>query len=133
MLPVLVCAAAVAGCLLAEARGSARPLWLAKPLASGAFDSGFGRWLAGGLALCAAGDVLLIPRASPAWLRAGMLAFGLGHACFAAAFASRGLAPGAAALGAAAAAALLGGAWHWLRPHLGPADRRSVPLYLAVI
>lgn len=143
MLPVLVCAAAVAGCLLAEARGSARPLWLAKPLASAAFvwaalawgalDSGFGRWLAGGLALCAAGDVLLIPRASPAWLRAGMLAFGLGHACFAAAFASWGLAPGAAALGAAAAAALLGGAWRWLRPHLGPADRRSVPLYLAVI
>lgn len=143
MLPVLVCAAAVAGCLLAEARGNARALWLAKPLASAAFlwaalawgalDSGAGRWLAGGLALCAAGDVLLIPRASPAWLRAGMLAFGLGHAGFAAAFASHGVAPGAAAFGAAAAALLLGGAWRWLRPHLPRENRRSVPFYLAAI
>jgi uncharacterized membrane protein YhhN len=143
MLPVLVCAAAVAGCLLAEARGNVRALWLAKPLASAAFlwaalawgalDSGVGRWLAGGLALCAAGDVLLIPRASPAWLRAGMLAFGLGHACFAAAFVSQGVAPGAAALGVVAAALLLGGAWRWLRPHLGAENRRSVRLYLAAI
>jgi uncharacterized membrane protein YhhN len=143
MWPVLVCVAGVAGCLLAEARGNLPGLWLAKPLASAAFlwaalawgalDSGFGRWLVGGLALCAAGDVLLIPHASRRWLRAGMLAFGLGHACFAAAFASRGVAPSAAALGAIAAVALLAGAWRWLRPHLGPEERRSVPLYLAAI
>ena len=143
MLPVLVCAAGVAGCLWAEARGSARGLWLAKPLASAAFlwaalawgalDSGFGRWLAGGLALCAAGDVLLIPRAPRAWLRAGMLAFGLGHASFALGFAAQGVAPGAAASGGLAAFVLLGAAWRWLRPHLGPEDRRSVPLYFGAI
>lgn len=133
----------VAGCLWAEARGSARGIWLAKPLASAAFvwaalawgalDTSFGRWLAAGLALCAAGDVLLIPRGSPAALRSGMAAFGLGHACFAAGFASRGVAPGATALGAAATLALLGGAWRWLRPHLAAADRVPVGLYLAVI
>lgn len=143
MFPLLVCAAAVAGCLLAESRQQTRALWLAKPLASAAFlwaalawgalDSGFGRWLVGGLALCAAGDVLLIPRASRALLRAGMLAFGLGHACFAAAFASHGVALGSAVLGALAAAALVGGAWRWLRPHLAPVDRPAVPLYLAAI
>jgi uncharacterized membrane protein YhhN len=140
---VLLCAAAVAGCLLAEARERPRSLWLAKPLASAAFlwaalawgalDSGFGRWLAGGLACCAAGDVLLIPRASRPSLRAGMLAFGLGHACFAAAFAWQGVAPAAGALGAVAAAALVAAVWRWLRPHLGAADRRAVPLYLGAI
>jgi hypothetical protein len=140
---VLLCAAGVAGCLLAEARGSVRGLWLAKPSASAAFvwaalawgalDSPFGRGLTVGLALCAAGDVLLIPRASRAWLRAGMLAFGLGHACFAVSFAVRGVAPGAAALGAVAAGALVAGAWRWLRPHLAADDRRAVPLYLAAI
>jgi uncharacterized membrane protein YhhN len=140
---VLVCATGVAGCLLAEARGSVRGLWLAKPAASAAFlwaalawgalDSRFGSGLAVGLALCVAGDVLLIPRASRASLRAGMLAFGLGHACFAAAFASRGVAPGGAALGAVAAGTLVAGAWRWLRPHLAAEERRAVALYLAAI
>ena len=143
MWPVIVCALGVAGCLLAEARGRPRALWLAKPVASAAFlwaalawgalDGGFGRWLAGGLACCAAGDVLLIPRKSGAALRAGMLAFGLGHACFAAAFAWQGLAPAAAALGGAAAAALVAAVWRWLRPHLAPADRLPLALYLGVI
>jgi uncharacterized membrane protein YhhN len=143
VLPVIACAAAVAGCLLAEARGSVRGVWLAKPLASAAFlwaalawgalGSDFGRCFAAGLALCAAGDVLLIPRSSRVALRAGMAAFGLGHACFALGFASRGAAAGAAALGAAATLALLGGAWRWLRRHLAREDRVPVLLYLAVI
>jgi uncharacterized membrane protein YhhN len=143
MWPVLVCALGVAGCLLAEARERPRALWLAKPVASAAFlwaalawgalDSGFGRWLAAGLACCAVGDVLLVPRASRAALRAGMLAFGLGHAAFAAGFAWQGLAPAGAALGAAAAAALVTGVWRWLRPHLAPEDRLPLALYLAVI
>lgn len=143
MLPVLVCAAAVGGCLLAESRQQTRALWLAKPLASAAFlwaalawgalGSGFGRWLLAGLALCALGDVLLIPRVSRTALRAGMLAFGLGHGCFAAGFASRGFDPRTGLLGAAAAAALVASAWRWLRPHLAADDRRAVPLYLAVI
>jgi uncharacterized membrane protein YhhN len=143
VLPVLACAAAVAGCLLADARGSARGVWLAKPLASAAFlwaalawgalDSGFGRWLAAGLALCAAGDVLLIPRSAPGTLRTGMAAFGLGHACFAAGFVSRGVAPAGAVLGAAATLALLLATWRWLRRHLPPHERAPVLLYLAVI
>ena len=143
MLPVFVCAAAVAGCLFAEWRQDTRGLWLAKPVASAAFlwaavawgalDSGFGRWLACGLALCAAGDVLLISRHSQASLRAGMLAFGLGHASFAGAFWSHGLAPLAGALGTLAAAALGVGVLRWLRPHLSPDDRTPLRLYLAAI
>jgi uncharacterized membrane protein YhhN len=140
---VWLCALAVGGCLLAEWRGRPRWLWLAKPLASAAFlwaalawgalGSGFGRTLAAGLALCALGDVLLIPRDSGRWLRAGMLAFGLGHVCFAVAFVSRGLAPLAFALALFAALALLALAWRWLKPHAGPDERRPLALYLAVI
>jgi uncharacterized membrane protein YhhN len=138
-----VCALAVGACLLAEWRGSIRGLWLAKPVASAAFlwavlawgalDTGFGRALALGLALCAVGDVLLIPRGSRAWLRAGMLAFGLGHVCFAVAFVSHGLAPTALAVALLAAGAAMGLAWRWLRPHATPDVRRPLALYLAVI
>jgi len=140
---VWVCALGVGGCLLAEWRGSARGLWLAKPVASAAFlwaalawgalDSGFGRTLAAGLALCALGDVLLIPREARAWLRAGMLAFGLGHICFAVAFVSHGVAPSALALAFLAAGAAMALAWRWLRPHAAPDVRRPLALYLAVI
>ena len=138
-----LCALAVGGCLLAEWRGRPRGLWLAKPLASAAFlwaalawgalGSGFGRTLLAGLALCALGDVLLIPRESRGGLRAGMLAFGLGHVWFAVAFVSRGLAPGTLALAVLAALGSMALAWRWLRPHAAPDDRRPLALYLAVI
>ena len=143
MLPVLLCALAVAGCLFAEARGRPRWLWLAKPLASasflwaalawGALAAAPGRWLAAGLACCAAGDVLLIPRHDPALLRAGMLAFGLGHLAFAVGFAWPGLSPGGVLLGALAAAALVTVSWRWLRGHAAAAERGPLALYLAVI
>lgn len=143
MLPVLACAALVAGCLLAEHRGSARGVWLTKPLASAAFlwaavawgalASPFGRWLALGLAACALGDVLLIPRTRPNALRAGMLAFGVGHALFAVGFASQSVAPLASA-GAGLLAAGFGLAvWRWLRPRLAGDDRLAVGIYAGVI
>lgn len=143
MLPALACAALVAACLVAVRRGSALGVWLTKPLASAAFvwaalawgagATPFGRWIALGLVACALGDVLLIPRGAPRALRAGMLAFGVGHALFAAAFLRRGVSLFAAALALAGALAFVAGAWRWLRPHLGAADRTPVRLYLAVI
>lgn len=143
MLPVLVCAALVAACLVAEHRRSERGLWLAKPLASAAFvwaalawgtlASPFGRWLALGLAVCAVGDVLLIPRRAPRALRAGMLAFGVGHVLFAIAFLVHGVSLGGAALAAAVVLGLVLAAWRWLGRRLAPADRLPVALYTGVI
>ena len=136
---MLACAALVAGCLLAEHRTSQRGLWLAKSLASAAFlwaafswgalASPFGRWLAAGLVACALGDVLLISKRAPRALRAGMLAFGVGHVLFAAAFVGHGLAPAAALTAGVVSLALLSWASRWLRPHLGVDDRRAVLPY----
>jgi uncharacterized membrane protein YhhN len=141
--PVLLCAAAVAGCLVSERRQSARGLWLAKPLASagflwaawawGALGSPFGRWLLAGLAFCALGDVLLIPKTSRVSLRAGLLAFGAGHAFFAAAFLAHGVSAWACAGAAALALTSLALVARWLRPHLGREDRWPVRLYGVVI
>jgi uncharacterized membrane protein YhhN len=138
-----VCAAAVAGCLVAERAGSQRGLWLAKPLASatflwaawawGALESPFGRWLALGLVACFVGDLLLTPKQAPRALRAGMAAFALGHLLFARAFLVRGVSPLAAALGALVALAFVLAAWRWLRPRLRAADRLPVGVYAGVI
>jgi uncharacterized membrane protein YhhN len=133
----------VAGCLVAEQRRSQLGLWLAKPLASAAFlwaafswgalASPFGSWLTAGLVACALGDVLLISKSAPSALRAGMLAFGVGHLLFAAAFVGHGLAPAAALVAAAVSLASLAWVWRWLRPHLGVDDRRAVLSYFIVI
>jgi uncharacterized membrane protein YhhN len=141
--PALACAALVAACLVATHRGSERGVWLTKPLASAAFVWGalawgagatpFGRWLAAGLVACALGDVLLIPQRAPGALRAGMLAFGVGHALFAAAFLGRGVSRAAAALALVCAVAFVSLAWRWLRPHLAGPDRPAVLAYLGVI
>jgi uncharacterized membrane protein YhhN len=143
VLPVLVCAALVAACLVAEHRASQRGLWLAKPLASAAFlwaafswgalASPFGRWLAAGLVACALGDVLLISKSAPRAMHAGMLAFGIGHILFTAAFVGSGLVPAATLVAGAASLALGCWVWRWLRPHLGLEDRRAVLPYLVVI
>ncbi len=143
MLPVLACAALVAGCLVAERKRSERGVWLTKPLASvafvwaalawGALASPFGRWLALGLVACAVGDVLLIPRRAPGALRAGMLAFGVGHGLFATAFLVHGVSLRATAIAAAGALAFVLGVWRWLGRHLAPADRLPVGIYAGVI
>lgn len=140
---IVVCALAVGGLLLAERRGSQRGKWLAKPLASAAFiavalssaatDTPYGRWILLGLALCLAGDILLIPEGRAAVFRAGIFAFLLGHVAFAAAFLTQ---PRSVVWLAVAGAAVVGAllvVWRWLRARL-PADmRRPVQAYFLVI
>jgi uncharacterized membrane protein YhhN len=133
VLPVLACAVGVAGCLVAEQRSSQLGLWLAKPLASAAFlwaafswgalGSPFGAWLAAGLVACALGDVLLIAKRAPRALHAGMLAFGVGHILFSAAFVEHGLVP--AALGGERPRSSCCGGVARLRP-TRTRDRRAV-------
>jgi uncharacterized membrane protein YhhN len=99
--PIALCAAAVAGLLVAERRGSRNGLWLTKPVASAAFvwvglesgalDSTYGQFVLAGLMLCMLGDLLLIPLGRPAVFRAGLFAFLLGHVAFSAAFGTRPL------------------------------------------
>ncbi len=143
MLPALVCAVGVGGCLLAEGWGRPGWLWLAKPAASAAFlwaaiawgapASALGLAFLAALALCALGDLLLIPRESDLGLRLGMVAFGLGHLGFAAAFVAHGLAAASLTVGAIAVAALAAGVSRWLAPRLGAAHRLPVALYGGVI
>ena len=97
--PIVLCALAVSGLLVAEYRDSRVGLWLTKPIASAAFvwlglvsgalDSGYGRLLLLSLALCLLGDVLLISREQPKAFRAGLFAFLLGHVAYSAAFLTR--------------------------------------------
>jgi uncharacterized membrane protein YhhN len=86
-----------------------------------------------GLALCALGDVLLIPRGAGPMFLAGMASFALGHAAYAVAFWQRDADPTAVTI---ALIALIGVAvvtLRWLGPHL-PSDMR-VPIraYIAII
>lgn len=84
-------------------------------LAAGALQSSFGQAVLAGLALCALGDILLIPKSGGSFL-AGMGAFAAGHVAYIAAFLIGGVALGVPALLAALAAASLGGGlaiWLW--------------------
>lgn len=144
MLPfALITATATAALLACEYRGWRPGVWLAKPLAAagfvaaalalGALDSGYGRWILAGLVLSWWGDVLLIPRDSPASFRAGLASFLLGHVAYAVAFAVRGFDAGAAAIAAAAVVVTGGLAHRYLRPHLPGGMRVPVLAYLLVI
>lgn len=93
---IVFCVGAVAALLAAEYAGQRTLKWIAKPAASAAFialalsegalqGGPFGTLMLAGLILCAAGDVLLIPR-SGRWFLAGMGAFALGHGAYIAAF-----------------------------------------------
>ena len=140
-MPFMACAAAVAALLVAERRGARVGIWLAKPVASlafvwaalqsGATGSAYGDWLLAGLALCLAGDLLLIPVERPSVFRAGILAFLLGHVAFAVAFLMRPL----SWLGLLGAGLLLFGllraVLRWLRPRL--AADMVVPVHAYVI
>ena len=141
--PVAVCAVAVALLLRAERRGSQPGVWLWKTLAAASFlaaalvwsapASAYGRLVLLGLALCACGDLLLVPRDKPAWFVLGIFAFLAGHVAYAAAFVSLPRAP--LALAAAATAVALGG-WlshAWLAPHLPAGFRWPVRVYLVAI
>jgi uncharacterized membrane protein YhhN len=139
----VVCAVAVAGLLAADRSGSRAGLWLAKPVASlaflwvalaaGALDSGYGRWVLLGLALCLAGDVLLIPHERKAAFRAGVFAFLAGHLAFSVAFLSRPIDPLGLAAAAVVLALALAAVLRWLSPSV-PADMAlPVRAYLVVI
>lgn len=140
---IVVCALAVGGLLVAERSDSQPGKWLTKPLASAAFiavalsssamDTTYGRWILLGLALCLAGDVLLIPEGRPAVFRAGIFAFLLGHLAFAAAFLTQPRSVVWLALAGAVVVGALLVVWRWLRERL-PADmRRPVQAYFLVI
>ena len=141
--PYLTCAVAVAALLWAEWRGSRAGLWLAKPLASlaflwagiaaGALDTGYGQLLLGGLVLCLAGDLLLIPQDRPAVFRGGVLAFLLGHVLYSAAFLTLPLDALGLAAGAVLLAVVVGGVLRWLGAAL-PSDMVwPVRVYMVVI
>ncbi len=141
--PYLLCALAVVGLLWAEYRGSRRGLWLAKPLASlafiwtgvaaGALDSTFGQLVLAGLALCLAGDLLLIPSERPALFRAGVFAFLVGHVAYSAAFLTRPLDPIGLAAGAILLAVVVAGVLRWLDGSLPPDMAWPVRVYMVVI
>lgn len=141
--PAALCAAAVIGLLVAESRGSARGLWLAKPVASAAFvwagleagglASSYGQLVMLGLLLCLAGDVLLIPRGKPAVFRAGVFAFLLGHVAYSAAFLTRPLAAAGLLLGGALLAVVVWAVLRWLGRSLPQDMVWPVRAYLVVI
>ncbi len=67
--------------------------FVATALAAGALKSPYGRCVLVALLLCMAGDVLLIPRGTGAWFRAGIAAFLLGHSGYLIAFTVHGVSP----------------------------------------
>jgi uncharacterized membrane protein YhhN len=141
--PIVVCAVAVSGLLLAEHRGSAAGKWLTKPvasaafvavaLASGALESVYGQWLLVGLLLCLVGDILLIPEQRPAVFRAGVFAFLAGHVAYAAAFLTRPLGATWMLVAAALILLVLWQVWRWLQSTLPRDMRVPVQAYFAVI
>jgi uncharacterized membrane protein YhhN len=133
----------VTALLLAERRGSQRGVWIAKPLASlgflvaswaaGAHASSYGQTVMLGLAACALGDVLLIPRGAGGAFLAGMGSFALGHAAYAVAFARAGVDGRAAWIALAAMAAVAVATLRWLGPRLPAAMQLPIRGYIAVI
>ncbi len=141
--PVVLCASAVAGLLVAEGRGSQTGLWLTKPVASAAFvwlalESGapgsiYGRCVLAGLVLCLLGDLLLIPRDRPGVFRGGVLAFLLGHVAYGAAFLTRPLSAAGLAVGALLLAAVMTVVLRWLSGRVPRDLVTAVRAYLIVI
>lgn len=143
MIAAALCGLCVAGLLLAEWRGSRIGVWCTKPLAAAAFlgaawqwgalESSYGQWVLGALVLCAAGDVLLIPKERPLCFQLGILAFLLGHLVFALAFLRAGAAPRELGLAALPMLAFAFGALRWLAPHVPEDFRLPVRAYVGVI
>ena len=141
--PITLCAVAVAGLLFAERRNSQAGLWLTKPvasaafiwlaLASGAFDSTYGRWLLAGLVLCMLGDVLLIPRDRPGMFRAGVFAFLLGHVAYCVAFLTQPMAPAGLVAGGVLLVVVVAWVLRWLGGSLPPGMVGAVRTYMIVI
>ena len=141
--PYVLCAAAVAGLLWAERRGSRTGLWLTKPVASfafiwaalamGALETTYGQLVLLGLVLCLLGDLLLIPLERPTVFRAGVFAFLAGHVAYSAAFLTRPLDPLGLAVAAVLLAVVLLGVLRWLGSSLPPDMVGPVRTYMLVI
>jgi len=141
--PYLLCAAAVAGLLWAERRGSRAGVWVAKPVASlaflwaalaaGALETTYGQLVLLGLVLCLLGDLLLIPLERPAMFRAGVFAFLAGHVAYSAAFVTQPISPAGLVAAAVLLALVLGGVLRWLAPSLPKGMAGSVRAYMVVI
>lgn len=142
-LPIFVCVVAFVGLLVAEKSGSRWGIWLAKPVAAGAYvwaalnwgalETSYGRWVLLGLALCFWGDVLLIPKNRRSWFRAGIIAFLSGHLAYIAAFLRLPTGKVGLLVGILLAATLAWFVMSWLGPKLPAGFRRLVVIYIAVI
>ena len=143
MTALLVVVGGVCVLLFAEYYEKSSIKAVAKPLASAAFiaialqadaaHSAYGRWVLGALALCWAGDVLLIPQGSGKAFLAGLGAFLLGHVAFAGGFLWLGIEGqifGAASLGLVGAAVAIS---RWLLPHVRPSMKAPVVAYVVAI
>jgi len=106
-------------------------LWFA--LAGGALATPPGCFVLAGLALCALGDVLLIPSGAGRAFLAGMGAFALGHAAYAGAALLLGISLPALTIGALLLAPVLARTWRWLAPNLPRAMRAPVAAYTAIV
>jgi uncharacterized membrane protein YhhN len=139
---IFLTAAALAGLLVAEARGDRRLALICKPLAStgfvvtavaaGALGTPYGRAILAALVLSWIGDVLLLSKRSGAFL-GGLASFLLGHLAFAVAFVLHGTNRLAAL---AALAVLIVPALvvdRWLRPHVPAHMKIPVRAYIVVI
>lgn len=130
------------GLVAAEVARKRLWIWVWKPLASagfvaaGALAPGFastsGRWLVVGLVFAALGDLLLIPRDKRAFL-GGLVAFLLGHVCYAVAFAQMGIHPLTLGVASGCVLAVAVVVCRWLLPHVEAPMRVPVLAYVAVI
>lgn len=143
MTALLVVVGGVCALLLAEfyekpvVKAVAKPIasaaFIAIALQAGAMQSAYGKWVLIALALCWAGDVLLIPQGSGKAFLAGLGAFLLGHVAFAGGFLRLGLEGqvfGAALLAMAGPAVVI---TRWLLPHVSPSMKVPVLAYLVTI
>jgi len=101
-------------------------------VASGAFDTGYGRWVFAALCLSWVGDVALVS-AARRWFLVGLAAFLLGHLAYVGGFAAAGVSWTGAAIAAAALCLPAALVASWLWPHLPPGMRGPVAAYIAVI
>src|SRR4051812_44180470 len=128
--------------VLAEWRGARAARVAAKVLAStgfvalalsaGTLADRYGRLLLVALVLSWLGDLLLLGHARAAFL-GGLGAFLLAHVAFAAAFATRPLAPGGLLAGGALMLLVGASTLRWLWPHLEGAYRGAVSAYVLAI
>ncbi|MCC5858082.1 MAG: lysoplasmalogenase [Ectothiorhodospiraceae bacterium] len=118
--------------LAGAAKTVASTCFLGAAVLWGALESAYGQLILLALVLSWFGDVLLVPRARPAFL-VGIAAFLLAHVAFAFAFAARGL-DTAGMLAALVVMCVSGGVvLKWLWRHLSGLFRPAVVLYVVAI